>query len=85
MTNMEGVKIKRQFVSKILPPKLFLLTEDIPTPLEYFLGNNLNDRIGNIEKIHKMLQTCSPYYKNLKKHEKIYKKQSDQKLQKILN
>ena len=31
MTNLEGDNIRRQHLSKILPPKLFPLTKDVPT------------------------------------------------------
>ena len=31
MTNLEGDNIRRQYLSKILPPKLFPLTKDVPT------------------------------------------------------
>ena len=41
MTNLEGDNIKRQYLSKMLPVKLVLLTKDIPTPSEFLLGNNL--------------------------------------------
>lgn len=40
--NTEGHNIRRQYLSKILPPKL---TKDAPIPLNFFLGNNSNDRI----------------------------------------
>ena len=45
MENLEGDKIRRQNLSKILPSKLFPLTKDVPTPSEFLLGNTLNDRI----------------------------------------
>ena len=75
MANLEGDNIRRQYLSKILPPKLSPLTKDVPTPSEFLLGNNLNDRIGIIETSQKMLQTYSnsPYYKNFKKLAKICK------------
>ena len=44
MANLEGDKIRRQNLFKILPSKLFPLTKDVPTPSEFLLGNNLNDR-----------------------------------------
>ena len=68
MENLEGHNIRRKYLSKTLPPKLERLTKDIPTPSELLLGNNLNNRIGTIEKSQKMLQTYSnsPYYKNSK-------------------
>ena len=68
MANLEGDNIRRQYLSKILPPKLSPLTKDVPTPSEFLLGNNLNDRIGIIQTSQKMLQTYSncPYYKNSK-------------------
>ena len=68
IANLEGENIRRQYLSKILPPKLTPLTKDVPTPSEFLLGNNLNDRIGIIETSQKMLQTYSnsPYYKNSK-------------------
>ena len=64
--NLQGNNIRRQHLFKILPPKP--LTTDVPTPSEFLLGNNLNDRIGTIETSQKILQTCSssPYYKNSK-------------------
>ena len=66
MANLEWDNIRRQYLSKILPPKLVPLTKDVPTPSEFLLGNNLNDRIGTIETSQKMLQTYfnSRYYKN---------------------
>ena len=57
MTNLEGDNIRRQYLSEILPPKLVPLTKDAPTPSEFLLGNNLNDRIGTIETSQKILQT----------------------------
>ena len=76
MANLEGSNIRRQYLSKILPPKLASLTKDVPTPSEFLFGNNLNNRIGIIETSVNMLQTFSnsPYYKNSKKLEKISKK-----------
>ena len=76
MANLEGNNIRRQYLSKILPPKLASLTKDVPTPSEFLFGNNLNNRIGIIETSVNMLQTFSnsPYYKNSKKLEKISKK-----------
>ena len=66
--NREGDNIKRQYLSKKLPPMLAPLTVDVPTPSEIFLGKKLNDRIGTIERSQKMLQTysTSPYYKHSK-------------------
>ena len=49
MANLEGDNIKRQYLLKVLPPKLALLTKDVPTPSEFLLGKNLNDRIGTIQ------------------------------------
>ena len=68
MANLEGGNIRRQYSSKILPPKMASLTKDVPTPSEFLLGNSLNDTIGAIETSQKMLQTYSnsPYYKNSK-------------------
>ena len=68
MENLEGDNIRRQYLSKILPPKLVPLTKDVPTSSEFLLGNSLNDKIGTIETSLKMLQTYSnsPYYKNSK-------------------
>ena len=48
MANLEADNIRRQYLSKILSPKLVPLTKDVPTPSEFMLGNNLNDRIGTI-------------------------------------
>ena len=66
MANLEGDNIRRQYLSKILPPKLSPLTKDVPTLSEFLLGYNLNDRIGIIETSQEILQTYSnsPYYKN---------------------
>ena len=66
--NRQGDNIKRQYLSKKLPPMLAPLTVDVPTPSEIFLGKKLNDRIGTIERSQKMLQTysTSPYYKHSK-------------------
>ena len=61
LTNLEGDNIRRQYLFKILPPKLVPLTKDVPTPSEFLLGNNLNDRIGTIETSQKMLQTYSNF------------------------
>ena len=68
MADLAVDNIIGQYLSKILPPKLVLLTKDVPTPSDFLLGNNLNDRIGTIEASQKMLQTYSnsPYYKNSK-------------------
>ena len=49
MANLEGDNIKRQYLPKVLPPKQALLTKDVPTPSEFLLGKNLNDRIGTIQ------------------------------------
>ena len=75
MANLEGDNIRRQYLSKILPPKLSPLTKDVSTPSEFLLGNNLNDRIGIIETSQKMLQTYSnsPYYKNSKNFQDFQK------------
>ena len=79
MTNLEGDRIRRQYLSKILPPKLVPLTKDVPTPSEFLLGNNLNDRIVT-EASEKMLQTYSnfPYYKNSKNLQKLQKSPGNQ-------
>ena len=68
MPNLERDNIRSQYLSKLSLPKLVPLTKDVPTPSEFLLGNNLNDRIGTIETSQKILQTCSssPYYKNSK-------------------
>ena len=50
MANLEDDSIRRQYLSKILPTKLVPLTKDAPTPSEFLLANNLNDRIGTISK-----------------------------------
>ena len=52
MANLEGENIRRQYLSKILPPKLVPLTKDVPTP-GFLLVNNLNDRIGTTETSQK--------------------------------
>ena len=57
MANPEGDNIRRQYFLKILPPKLAAITKDVPTPSEFLLGNNLNDKIGTIETSQKLLQT----------------------------
>ena len=72
---MEGDNIRSQCLSKTLPPKLLPLTKDVPTPSEFLLGNNLNDRIGNIETSQKMLlaysnSPCYKYSKNLQRFSK---------------
>ena len=59
ITNFEGDNLRRQYLSKILPPRLAPLTKDVPTPSEFLLENNLNDRIGIIETSQNMLQTYS--------------------------
>ena len=68
MANLADDNIRRQYLSKILPPKLVPLIKDDPTTSEFLLGNNLNYRIYTIETSQKMLQTYSnsPYYKNSK-------------------
>ena len=43
MANLERGSIRRQYLAKILPPKLVSLTNDVPTPSEFLLGNSLND------------------------------------------
>ena len=53
MANLEWGNIRRQYLSKMLPPKLSPLTKDVPTPSEFLLGNNLNDRIGIVETSQK--------------------------------
>ena len=35
IANLEGDNIRRQYLSKILPPKLVRLTKDVPTPSEF--------------------------------------------------
>ena len=49
MVTPEGDNIRRQYLSKILPPKLVPVTKDVSTPSEFLSGNNLNDRIETIE------------------------------------
>ena len=63
MANLEGENIRRQYLFRILPPKLVPLTKDVPTPskLEFSLGNTLNERIGTIKTNQKMLQTYSNF------------------------
>ena len=80
MSNLEGDSMRRQCISKILPPKLVPLTKDVPTPSEFLLGNNLNDRIGTIEASQKLLQTYSnsPYYKNSKNLQRFSKSPGNQ-------
>ena len=69
---MEGDNIRRQYLSQILLPKLFSLTNDVPTPSEVLLGNNLNDKISTIETS----QNVSQFFllQILKKVAKIFKK-----------
>ena len=81
IANLEGDSIRRQYLSKILPPKLVPLTRDVPTPSEFLLGNNLNDRIGTpTDASQKMLQTYSnsPYYKNSKNLQRFPKSSGNQ-------
>ena len=61
---MEGYNIRRQYLPKTLPPKLLPFTKDIPTPSEFLLANNLNDRIGTIEE--RVQKTCKDLLKDLK-------------------
>ena len=63
VADLEGDSIRRQYLSKILPPKLVPLTKDVPTPSDFLLGNNLNDRIGTTETSQK---TCKDFQKALK-------------------
>ena len=83
MANLEGDNIRRQYSSKILPPKLASLTKDVPTPSEFLLGNSLNGTIGAIETSQKMLQTYLNYYINSKNLQRFPKKtwKSKQRLQ----
>ena len=69
---MEGDNIRRQYLSQILLPKLFSLTNDVPTPSEVLLGNNLNDKISTIETS----QNVSQFFllQIFKKVAKIFKK-----------
>ena len=78
--NLEGDNIRRQYLSKILPLNLVLLTKDVPTRSEFLFGNNLNDRIGTTETSQKMLQTYShsPYYKNSKNLQRFPKSAGNQ-------
>ena len=80
MANLEDDSIRRQYLSKILPPKLVPLTKDVPTPSEFLLANNLNDKIGTIEASQKMLQTYSnsPYYKISKNLQRFPKSPGNQ-------
>ena len=57
MADLEGGNIRRQYLSKIVPLKLVPLTKDVPTPSEFLVGNNLNDRIETTETSQNMLQT----------------------------
>ena len=76
--NLQGNNIRRQHLFKILPPKP--LTTDVPTPSEFLLGNNLNDRINTIETSQKTLQTYSnsPCYKNSKNLQRFPKSPGNQ-------
>ena len=69
---MEGDNIRRQYISQILLPKLFSLTNDVPTPSEVLLANNLNDKISTIETS----QNVSQFFllQIFKKVAKIFKK-----------
>ena len=80
MANLEGDNIRRQYLFETLPPKVALVTKDVPTPSEFLLGNNLNDRIGTIETSQKMLQTYSncPYCKNSKNLQRFPKNPENQ-------
>ena len=80
MANLEGHNIRRQYLSKVLPPKLLPLTKDVPTLSEFLLGNNLNDRIGTTEISQKMLRTYSnfPYHKNSKNLQRFSKNPRNQ-------
>ena len=80
MANLEGDNIRKQNLSKILPPKLVPPTKDIPTSSEFLLGNNLNNRVDTIETSQKMLQTYSksPYYKNSKNLQRFPKNPRNQ-------
>ena len=55
MADLEGGNIRRQYLSKIVPLKLVPLTKDVPTPSEFLVGNNLNDRIETTETSQNML------------------------------
>ena len=49
MANLEGDNIRRQYLSKILPPKMVPL-KDVPTPSELLLGNK-NDRKAPLRQV----------------------------------
>ena len=53
VAHLAGDNIRRQYLSKILPPKLVLLTKDVPTPSEFPSVSKLNDRIDTIETSQK--------------------------------
>ena len=80
MANLERDNIRRQYLSKRLPPKLSPLTKDVPTPSEFLLDNNLNDRTAIIETSQKMLQTYSnsPYNKNSENLQRFAKNSGNQ-------
>ena len=64
----------------MLPTKLVPLNKDVPTPSEFLLGNNLNDKISTIETSQKMSQSHSnsPHYKNLKNLQRFQKSPGNQ-------
>ena len=80
LTFLRMTNLKREYLPKILTPKLGHLTKDVSKPSEFLLGNILNDGIGTIETSQKMLQNYSnsPYYKNSKNLQRFPKSPGNQ-------
>ena len=57
LTFLRMTNLKREYLPKILTPKLGHLTKDVSKPSEFLLGNILNDGIGTIETSQKCCRT----------------------------
>ena len=59
MANLEEDNIRRQYLSKILQPKLVPLRKDVPTSSEFLSGNNLNDSKAPLRQVKKCCRPIS--------------------------
>ena len=61
--NQEADCIRRTNIVMLLPKELYPLAKDVPIPLEWLFGDDINARINNIRAQQKAFQVDKTYFK----------------------
>ena len=65
--NQEADSITRTNIATSLPKDLYRLVKDVPTPSEWFFGDDINALINNIKAQQKAFRVDKTYFKSERK------------------